>query len=97
MVKVFQNFITAACLTAAVFLVSPSAYAQDNAADNNANSPKKEKRVDYKSPPSPELLALQNAGSSSFRSSNGQSSASNGKGPKKVKPAKKRKPREMPF
>jgi len=51
--------VLALSVSSASFFAAPDAVAQDSSANEAKNSAKPASRVDYKSPPSPELLANQ--------------------------------------
>jgi len=75
---------------------APYAQAQDSGTNSDTQSNQKTERVDYKSPPSPELLAQQRGETPSANAANG-SEQSRSSRKTKTKKAKKRKAREMPL
>ena len=75
---------------------APYAQAQDNGSNSDTQSSQKTKRVDYKSPPSPELLAQQRGETSSANTAKASEQPPSTR-KAKTKKAKKRKAREMPL
>ena len=98
----FKVFVLMAAFGGASLYAAPTAHAENDKTDASKTS-EKTKREDYKSPPSPELIAQESQSQSKLarsRTSDGRSGASKGagrKGGSSVMPAEKRKPREMAF
>jgi len=92
--------VLALSVSSASFFAAPDAVAQDSSANEAKNSAKPASRVDYKSPPSPELLAKQR-GKSPRQQSQSKTNSARSAAPSvrkaKTKKTKTRSVREMPL
>lgn len=104
---ILKTAVLALCLSGLGIYAVPSVQAQDSTSKAPSRSSKPVQRIDYKSPPSPELLAKQRGASVPQKTQKTPKTAQKSKAApsttpratRKVAPrkAKKRKAREMPL